>query len=602
MCSHRGQTLIAMYMIVLVLSILGGSFLIRGTTIDQHGRIERFNTAARYLAQAGAEDAIATFVNAIGSYQIAANPTCYPDTNGDGVCVPDVATQTDVLVTTLCAQSGPCPNSPFSAGSTPRAFSWVTAVEPTERTITEGDGTITYLRNYEVVTQASHPDSPTQTVRLHQVVTRRLVPTFQHAVFYNDDLEILPGANMTLSGRVHSNSNMYLDAYTGKTLTIDTEYVHAAGNIYNFRKDTGAPYAGDVAIKKAGTSPAEFELLLPGQDSTSPTWATDAITRWNGTVQSGVHGVTQLAVPAVGSTAPSGPNPYYATNADVKITDTTIQKKSGGSYVDVVECTPAAAAVTPATCVPIGTLTTTPTGSSDPNRFYDNRENKIAKMTNIDVKRLGGYYDANADGVLDPPGTSGNPYVSQLPSNGLLYATRSDATGSQLPAIRLVNGTVVNRTSGLAIVSNDPVYVQGDFNTVSKKPVAIIADALNLLSNNWSDNKSYQSISNRTATATTVNSAFVAGIKTTTSSNYNGGLENYPRLQENWTSKTLAIRGSFVALWNSQIATGNWPGTGTVYNAPIRNWDYDTDFTTTGRLPPFTPWAVEAVRGAWWKE
>ena len=263
MYSHRGQTLIAMYMIVLVLSILGGSFLIRGTTIDQHGRIERFNAAAQYLAQAGAEDAIATFVNAIGSYQVSANPTCYPDTNGDGACVPDVATQTDVLVTTLCAQSGPCPNSPFSAGSTPRAFSWITAVEPTERTITEGDGTITYLRNYEIVTQAAHPDSPTQTVRLHQVVTRRLVPTFQHAVFYNDDLEILPGANMTLSGRVHSNNNMYLDAYTGKTLTIDTEYVHAAGNIYNFRKDTGAPYVGDVSIKKAGSSPPDFQLMLP---------------------------------------------------------------------------------------------------------------------------------------------------------------------------------------------------------------------------------------------------------------------------------------------------------------------------------------------------
>ena len=95
-----------MYMVVLVLAILGGSFLIRGTAIDRHGRIDRLSTTTHYLAQAGAEDAIATFVNAIGSYQVSANPTCYPDTNGDGACVPDVATQTDVLVTTLCAHSG----------------------------------------------------------------------------------------------------------------------------------------------------------------------------------------------------------------------------------------------------------------------------------------------------------------------------------------------------------------------------------------------------------------------------------------------------------------------------------------------------------------
>ena len=602
MSSRRGQTLIVMYMVVLVLSVLGGSFLIRGTTIDQHGRIERFNTATHYLAQAGVEDAVASFINAIGTYQISGNPTCYPDTNTDGLCAPDPATQTDVLVTTLCAASAPCPDAPFSAGSTPRAFSWVNAVEPTERLVTEPDGTITYLRNYEIITQATHPDNPSSTARLHQVVTRRLIPTFQHAVFYNDDLEILPGANMTLSGRVHSNHNMYLDAYTGKTLTIDTEYVHAAGNIYNFRKDTGAAYSGDVAIKKAGSSPPDFQLMLPGQDSTSPTWEVDSQTRWNGTVKSAVHGVTQLAVPAVGSTAPSGSSAYYANNADVKITNTAIQKKNGASYVDIVECTPAVAALTPSTCVPVGTLTTNPTGSSDPNRFYDNRENKIVKMTNLDVKRLGGYYDANGDTILDPPGTPGNPYTSKLPANGLLYATRSDAGATELPGIRLVNGTLVNRSGGLTVVSNDPVYIQGDFNTVSKKPVAVIADALDLLSNSWSDSNSYKSISNRTASLTTVNSAFVAGIKTTTSSNYNGGLENYPRLQENWTSKTLAIRGSFVALWNSQIATGNWPGTGTVYTAPIRNWNYETDFTTTGQLPPFTPWAVEAVRGAWWKE
>jgi len=602
MNSRRGQTLIVMYMVVLVLSVLGGSFLVRGTTMDQHGRIERFATSTHYLAQAGLEDATALFINAIGTYQIPANPTCYPDTNNDGICTPNPTTQTDVLVTTLCAQSGPCPDSPFSAGSSPRAFSWVNAVEPTERLVTEADGTTTYLRNYEIITQAAHPDNTGYTVRLHQVVTRRLIPTFQHAVFYDNDLEILPGANMTLSGRVHSNHDMYLDANGSSTLTIDTEHVRSAGNIYNYRKQTGTAYPGDVSIKKAGSSPPDFELMLPGQDSTSPTWLTSSQTLWNGTVKSSVHGVTQLAVPSVGSTAPSGANAYYASNADVKITDTSIQQKSGGSYVDIVECTPAAAALNPSTCVPIGTITTNPTGTSDPNRFYDNREGKIVKMTNLDMKRLGGYYDANGDTILDPPGTPGNPYTSKLPANGLLYATRSNAGATELPGIRLLNGTVINRSGGLTVVSNDPVYVQGDFNTVNKKPVAVVADALGLLSNNWSDSHSYQSISNRVASPTTFYSAFIAGIKTTTSSNYNGGLENYPRLQENWSGKTLFIRGSFVALWNSQVATGNWPGTGTVYNPPIRNWNYETDFTTTGQLPPFTPWAVQAVRGAWWKE
>jgi hypothetical protein len=56
-----------------------------------------------------------------------------------------------------------------------------------------------------------------------------------------------------------------------------------------------------------------------------------------------------------------------------------------------------------------------------------------------------------------------------------------------------------------------------------------------------------------------------------------------------------------VALWNSQIAQGAWAYGGTQYTAPLRNWNYDTDFSS-GNLPPFTPWAVEAERGAFWRE
>ncbi len=596
----QGQTLVAMYMVVLILSILGGSFLTRGMVIRSHSEIQKLNTEAMYLAQGGLEDGIATFTNAIANFQIGANPTCFPDTNGDGACNPDIATQTDVIVTSVCAQSVACPTSPFAVGSNPRAYSWVTSAEPVERTTFDPDGTRIFIRNYQITTQAPHPTNPTHTITLHQVVTRRLIYTFQHAVFYNDDLEMLPGANMTLSGRVHSNHDIYLDAESGKTLTIDTEYLRTPGNIYNKRKDTGAALGGDVSIKELGTSPAEYELMIAGQDSSSPTWATDSQTRWGGTVKTGVHGIVELSVPQVGSTASSGSDAFYANNADLKITNALIQKHDGTT---ITEC--AAATVTPATeptCVPLGTVSTTPTDPSNPNRFYNNREGKIVKMTDIDVMRLGGYYDANSDGVLDPPGTPGNPYTSKLPANGLLYATRNDATGSQQPGIRLKNGASINRSGGITVVSNDPVYVKGDYNTVSKQPSAIIADAVNLLSNNWVDSTSTQSLSNRVASnSTTFNAAFIAGIKTTTSGNYNGGLENYPRLHENWSSKTLNIRGSFVALWNSQLATGNWSYGGNQYTAPIRSWYYETDFLS-GQMPPFTPWAVEAIRGAWWKE
>jgi len=74
----------------------------------------------------------------------------------------------------------------------------------------------------------------------------------------------------------------------------------------------------------------------------------------------------------------------------------------------------------------------------------------------------------------------------------------------------------------------------------------------------------------RVSTQTTYNCAFIAGIKTTTDTSYNGGLENYPRLHEKWSGVNLNITGSFVALWNSAIATGNWSNAS--YSPPIRNW------------------------------
>ena len=73
---------------------------------------------------------------------------------------------------------------------------------------------------------------------------------------------------------------------------------------------------------------------------------------------------------------------------------------------------------------------------------------------------------------------------------------------------------------------------------------------------------------------------------------YNGGLENYPRFHESWSGFTLFYRGSFVSLGTPRHSNGNWCGTGAgcnIYNAPQRNWDYDTDFQNVANLPPLTP-------------
>jgi hypothetical protein len=62
-------------------------------------------------------------------------------------------------------------------------------------------------------------------------------------------------------------------------------------------------------------------------------------------------------------------------------------------------------------------------------------------------------------------------------------------------------------------------------------------------------------------------------------SNYSGGGENFVRLLEDWTGKSLTYYGSMVQLFNSAQAIGKWNGNGTVHVAPLINRYYwDTEF------------------------
>ena len=46
------------------------------------------------------------------------------------------------------------------------------------------------------------------------------IPLFQFAVFYNMDMEVWPGANMTIAGPVHTNGELAVRSAQGFTATI----------------------------------------------------------------------------------------------------------------------------------------------------------------------------------------------------------------------------------------------------------------------------------------------------------------------------------------------------------------------------------------------
>ncbi|HEY1462949.1 MAG TPA: PilX N-terminal domain-containing pilus assembly protein [Terriglobales bacterium] len=183
--------------------------------------------------------------------------------------------------------------------------------------------------------------------------------------------------------------------------------------------------------------------------------------------------------------------------------------------------------------------------------------------------------------------------------------------------LRLVDGTLGNLpTPGFTIASENPVYVLGDYNSSAAdaswgggadpahSAAAIIADAVTMLSNNWSDLVDFQnpSQSGKRAGANTYYRMAIAAGKNINfpipgyakpaagSSNdfgTDGGTHNFLRFLESWGS-TINYKGSLVSMFYSTYATGTFKD-GTVYGAPTRNYSFDPLFAQPSNLPPGTP-------------
>lgn len=265
--------------------------------------------------------------------------------------------------------------------------------------------------------------------------------------------------------------------------------------------------------------------------------------------------------------------------------------------------------------------------------FYNNREEKFIKLLQLDMKGLAVWNKQNSDKLFKTPTKRddsapagsfqklGLAAVDDSEGGLVFYATIDSSStspdyssaagnkspygfaitgGSQLLGLAKYAGATLDPT-GITIASDQAIYIQGDYNNINKQPAAVLADSVNVLSNACLDSISnvincgkYAAKSDATSVAsdTTINTAFLAGTDETTSNNYNGGLENYPRFHENWQppkvkAKTLTFRGSFVSLGVPSHVKGRW-GT-QKYAAPIRNWDYNTDFNQAENLPPLTP-------------
>jgi hypothetical protein len=182
-------------------------------------------------------------------------------------------------------------------------------------------------------------------------------------------------------------------------------------------------------------------------------------------------------------------------------------------------------------------------------------------------------------------------------------------------ALKVVNGgtltlgTCDGVACGLTIVSENPAYVQGDYNAGANGnfgtafvAAAVMGDSVTLLSNNWNDVNSFAfpyTLGSRAAATTTYRTAIVGG-KTipfkqpgggTIGQDFgtDGGVHNFLRYLENWGGQTLFYKGSIVALFYSHQGAGTFKCCNTVYSPPTRGYSFQTEFLTPSLLPPRTP-------------
>ncbi|NCJ05283.1 hypothetical protein GS597_01875 [Synechococcales cyanobacterium C] len=542
----------------------------------------------------------------------------------------------------------------------------------------------------------------------------RLIPLFQFAAFYAQDLDVMIPPNMTVNGPVHSNHDLYLNAANGNTLSI-TGQVTSAGTLYRGAKEKN-DCRGTVQVDNLKSLQA-----INCSGGRTP-YSQVQLADWNGMIRTGLN---PLTLPPLESFDPT-PGQLYWDRADLRIVlkldsnnnPEALEIRRPNNSVDAL----ATDRLLGDTCAPHGgtELVDKPIGESD----YTRTETQLwvanaAGFSQGDVVQVGNDRDSNVVAAVDttqntitirrqlghsyqgtvvastgdrvrrvpvstsdtfynyrektasPPTREDGRFIRMLnidmqalincagnlmggktladqTDGGLVWFFTVDGPNSNTDVtaggtannygVRLYNGERLAATTsgapaiqGLTIVSDQAVYVRGDYNAVNKIPAAILADSLNVLSNAWNLDDAYSRGYNanhlptlltfienthkdgdytppgRPATNTTIQAAFLAGIDITGGNNGSafqdkdkpgGGLNNYPRFHEDWQGQTFTYVGSMVTLGAARRVNGPFCGSGStepncnIYNPPIRNWSFDTDFKNAAKLPPLTPRVV----------
>lgn len=456
---------------------------------------------------------------------------------------------------------------------------------------------------------------------------------FQFAVFYQGNLEIAAGGNMTIQGPVSTNASAYLGSQPGYQLTI-------ADTIYYFQDYNGAsdPLTGETD-RLEGSGALVDPIYNPNPLAAPP--SNQALQRADQVVKllsqtsfiGGVDVANDIATYPTAYTNPLGvvdPNEVYRAVVAPPPTDSlgdlipedqvvaasrmynraglliTINQPTSGPLTVDVGTAANPAAYTPIFAAVINQIVPQTRQLATDKRELANGTTNI-ELSTLDVGKLN---DALA--TLMPS----NPTL-QAGYNGLVYVyDNSNNTALGLPTN--LNGILVQNATttpnypdqngnplGFSIASNNGIFVQGDYNTtqitVSStqifNPSAIMGDAVTAVSQAWSPTESSQPISGRTAIPSaptagdissggvnpassgtangmTINAAILTGNTPSTATTNSGGVQNLVRMEEDWWTPglTLNLYGSLGQLFVSDFFRGDYVGN--TYQASISDRVY----------------------------
>lgn len=313
--ANRGSALIAVIFLVTIMAVLTASMVSYSISERRANERQRLLLRARNMAENIALYASEQVTTKL--YRLRSTSPIEFSTGSNKIYLPP----DDVLTTKFSAPS----NVELYAGLTDTTgLMFIDPADPANAT-NPNVGLQASTSNVPIIAKStmSHPAVGSVIAYAEQDLQVALIPLFQFAIFYNQDLEFSPGADMVISGPVHANGNFIARSQSGFSNTVQfTDRVTASGGFYadtGFKGSTYNEYGNEDA-GPGGTGPLYFQNPAGSVNnikSSSGVWRDHkygktaessttlnqfkafATSTYGGNLRTSVHGVTPLVLPGV---------------------------------------------------------------------------------------------------------------------------------------------------------------------------------------------------------------------------------------------------------------------------------------------------------------